>query len=143
MIHYYLKACHDLIKSGINGSEELVKDDVAQALGYYYRILVAEYNQDFEQEGMVSKDPISCDFCGDEIFQTIFECSAVSDTRNDCSRRLCALCVAEGRNCACGSLRIRTIHKFTDLLDLRNSVAEWCGLRENEPEYKPKPIKPS
>lgn len=77
-----------------------------------------------------------CDFCGADIFQSFFECSACLDLDADPPRpyQMCAGCYVEGRKCACGGLGPTQRMPFDTLIAARNKGAR---LISDGPDFLP------
>jgi hypothetical protein len=72
----------------------------------------------------ISPPPV-CDFCGANLFLTIFECTGGCGA-DDISRPrkvspvLCPSCYVEGRTCICGNMTPSYLRKFSTVLNHRN-----------------------
>jgi hypothetical protein len=79
----------------------------------------------------------TCDFCGADIFQSLFECKtcALDETNSGPASGflLCPMCYVEGRSCKCGSMEPIQVMSFDFLLKGRNRAAS--ALQKNGRNY--------
>lgn len=137
MLYYYLLNIHTNItqqKSSQLSTGASSKEDVGRALQIFDRLLIEEYTQGNPENETKLLQPSFCDFCGADIFNAAFVCSnhlGISDKAplpdKCCEVVLCPLCCCEGRSCLCGKLRLCVMHKFDELLSMRNELSKWCG----------------
>ena len=81
--------------------------------------------------------PLSCDFCGADIFQSFFICGSsctppASEGGEGDNIMVCPMCYVEGRSCPCDRMQPAQvpIRPLTDLITQRNAAAKTLNLQK-------------
>ncbi|GJJ12739.1 hypothetical protein Clacol_006984 [Clathrus columnatus] len=101
-------------------------------LNYFDEILVEEWSPDHQSLPIAKNDDPdamfmwSCDFCGADIFQSLFVCTRCSKPKAEPKYIVCPGCYVEGRSCRCGSENMKPyqIQQFSELIRIRNEAAD-------------------
>ncbi|KAE9409568.1 hypothetical protein BT96DRAFT_528765 [Gymnopus androsaceus JB14] len=127
---------HTIQQWAIKGGEILQKDgkatresnsfsrEFADALKIFDDVLRHECVEDHASLPTLSAseiDPLYCDYCGADIFQSFFECDECTfsraQDRDPCT--VCPGCFAEGRSCHCRAMKPKQIQPLTKILEDR------------------------
>lgn len=94
-------------------------------------------DEDIQDFGATAK-PLSCAFCGGEVFLKLFSC------KNTCVRNstvdptpaniisICPSCYVDGRTCLCGDMTPFRLQPITPMVTLRDEVATWLRRRSKD-----------
>ncbi|KAF9564389.1 hypothetical protein CPC08DRAFT_254961 [Agrocybe pediades] len=126
------------VTSTMNDFDDLegrkLADSITQLLGVYDCILAEEYHPFHKQMGHLILDavdadedvPITCDFCGADIFQSFFECRKCVDDASPGSEaiHMCPGCYVEGRSCECSVMKPMQYQSYLHLVQVRSDAAQ-------------------
>jgi len=93
-------------------------------------VLQEEYGREHDSLPLIPRtsQPPTCDFCGANLFLSVFQCMGkcgadeVSHPRNT-APTVCPSCFVEGRTCICGDMSPSRLQSFSTVLEQRNLAA--------------------
>ncbi|KAI6045681.1 hypothetical protein EDC04DRAFT_2559045 [Pisolithus marmoratus] len=126
-----------------------------QLLRLFDDVLVQEYTSQHASLAHISNtsdlesipfDPIECDFCGADIFQSFFECGKCLSPSSSSEEShivllgdglvLCPSCYVEGRTCQCGEMQPVQCRVMGDLLQNRDRAVKAIRRFESHAEQE-------
>ncbi|KAH9946139.1 uncharacterized protein BXZ73DRAFT_37021 [Epithele typhae] len=102
-----------------------------RVLKFFQQVLRDEYDDGHDQYPHLASDEVelshlACDFCGADIFQSFFECSACGDAEGKgvgFGLIICPGCYVEGRTCECDNMTPSQCRPINILIEAYNGAA--------------------